>query len=1302
MKTTIKKTLSLILCVLMVFSTATTSFAAEGTINAFADEKYFQNASEAENADAILDIADKFLGSLSAPSGTLKKVLDAAGKIGLTVDYRSINGIAQTIDTASKVDGMFGLCGDLKDFNFGVWKRKMSRPKNDVDIIYELIELIGTTERSGLLIKADKTNPEIIAKAVKGNIDLGIIEDYFTLSEITGPDGFYGLIKGLLIEMCYAENSAQYKAAYSKTLDSFIYEDLLPAKLSGYLPGFKMDNSSKIDTLLTAVLYSCWSKYIVPAIKSVNDSWARDEKGNVKENLKDLLSVVNFNGSSFDASSITVDASEPFAKQINNLLGAVAKFFVSDCTWENGDYTKISKNLNNLILFVAKKLGITTSSVSSEAVALEIVKYIFARIESNSVNEYVNGINNCKTMKEAAVIVLKNTAKAQNIKITDKADATYENILGDFAVSIFGKFIDMDYESGEGKNVWDVLNDIVNIFLFDKGCAKALNLNVKKNDSLFTKLDAIISMTGIFADLKPQENYKTEAYLKALIDAVFALDIETIVDLTVVRFIGDFGQKNAMETVYKAVASTLKSYFSRDILTSYKNSNPLDNAIQNNNLSETVKNLLIALNSRKKDIIPPILYLANVLINPEIKAESVSASDAVYTGQPVYPDSLKVKVGGKTFTLKNGVDYTLTTESKTFNIGDTVSANVNLTGFVEGTATVSYKIVLGNVSSVKASDITPTSAVLSWDKVSGADKYEISLSGKTVATTADTSFKLSSIPSGANLSYSVAAVKGNSKSAAATVKFSTPPQKVNDLKATGVSAATVGISWAAAAGATSYTVSYTADGKAWKTVTAASTQATLKSLSANTAYQIKVKAFSKNSNAYGEESSPITVITAPAKANGITLSSFNANSAVISFAPVSGATSYTVSYSADGKNWNTVVTNSTSATLPSLSANTTYQVKVKAFSQSANTYGEDSAVFKFTTAPTKTEGLRATSVSASSISIAWTPTAGATSYTVSYTADGKTWNTITVSSPSVTLQSLSANTSYKISVKAFSKNSNAYGEDSSPIGVITAISKTTALKAKKTTANSITLSFNAVDGATEYIVSYSTDGKKWKTQTTTSNSVTLKSLSSGTVYQLKVKAFNKNSGLYGEESSILKVTTNPAKVTKLKATKTTSTTVTLSWNKTNGATGYVVAYSTNGKKWKTVKASKNSVTVKKLKSNKKYYFKVKAVKGSLSGEYSSKLTASTRVAAVKGLKAKSKTKTSITLSWNKVSGATGYEVWQLVGKKWKKVGTIKKGKTTTYKVKKLKKNKTYKFKVRAVKNKKAGNYSSVLKVKTAK
>ncbi len=132
----------------------------------------------------------------------------------------------------------------------------------------------------------------------------------------------------------------------------------------------------------------------------------------------------------------------------------------------------------------------------------------------------------------------------------------------------------------------------------------------------------------------------------------------------------------------------------------------------------------------------------------------------------------------------------------------------------------------------------------------------------------------------------------------------------------------------------------------------------------------------------------------------------------------------------------------------------------------------------------------------------------------------------------------------------------------------------------------------------------------------------------------------------------------------------------------------------------------------KLAYGKTYYYKVRAYR-SEGGKVSysafsaaksySLIPAATKFKSVKNIKGK-----KVKLKWKKVSGVTGYEIYRSTKKNkgFKKIKTIKKGKTVTFTDKKLKKGKTYYYKIRTYKtvSKKKGYsaYSAVKKVKIKK
>lgn len=184
----------------------------------------------------------------------------------------------------------------------------------------------------------------------------------------------------------------------------------------------------------------------------------------------------------------------------------------------------------------------------------------------------------------------------------------------------------------------------------------------------------------------------------------------------------------------------------------------------------------------------------------------------------------------------------------------------------------------------------------------------------------------------------------------------------------------------------------------------------------------------------------------------------------------------------------------------------------------------------------------------------------------------------------------------------------------------------------------------------------------------------------------------------------------PKKVSGLKNKSTSTTSATITWTKATGASGYeLYKYNTSKKKWeKVTTTSKNSYTIKNLKAGTQYKLKVRAYKTiskkKYYGSYSSTLTLTTKPSSTQITSLTTKSKKA-TLKWNKVSNASGYEVYMATSKsgKYSKISTITKAKTVSYTKSKLTKNKTYYFKVRAYKTvsgkKVYSSYSSVKSIK---
>ena len=178
----------------------------------------------------------------------------------------------------------------------------------------------------------------------------------------------------------------------------------------------------------------------------------------------------------------------------------------------------------------------------------------------------------------------------------------------------------------------------------------------------------------------------------------------------------------------------------------------------------------------------------------------------------------------------------------------------------------------------------------------------------------------------------------------------------------------------------------------------------------------------------------------------------------------------------------------------------------------------------------------------------------------------------------------------------------------------------------------------------------------------------------------------KNDGLTASAASASSVSIK--KSPTLKAGTVTATSVKLSWTTTKNADSYKLYKSTDKQSWKSVVTTEStSYTVRKMKTGTKYYFKLIAVSGKTKSPYSNTVAVTPKPEKVGTLKIKFSSNTQASVSWDKVSGATGYELFLSTSSNFKKdlkKVTVKGGDKTSYTMKGMKSGKTYYVKVRAV------------------
>ncbi len=373
---------------------------------------------------------------------------------------------------------------------------------------------------------------------------------------------------------------------------------------------------------------------------------------------------------------------------------------------------------------------------------------------------------------------------------------------------------------------------------------------------------------------------------------------------------------------------------------------------------------------------------------------------------------------------------------------------------------------------------------------------------------------------------------------------------------------------------------------------------------------------------------------------------------------VSGADYYQIQRTTDGKNWTTLSSNyaKTSCTdSKSLTTGKSYGYRVRAVDKGLFGRLTYSAWSKMVTAkpvPAKVANLKVKSTTHSSVQLTWDKVAGATGYTIQYISGNawKTYKSITGNTINITGLPIGKTFSYRVAAYRIVSKKAVYGPVSEPLkaGAVLKAPTTVALTALNSTA--LQIQWTASAGAKGYEI-YNGATKKW-VNTKTTPGIIISGLKPGTKYQFAVRPY---SGTYkGPQTKTYTFQTSPAAPTGLKVTSATNKTITISWNKVTGAAGYHVQRSTDNKNWTNIATAttSNSITASGLAGNTKYYFRVRAyinnsnvhkISATAYGAYSGVINYTT-VLSAPTVKAASTDNKTVTLTWNKVSGAKAYMV----------------------------------------------------------
>ncbi len=428
---------------------------------------------------------------------------------------------------------------------------------------------------------------------------------------------------------------------------------------------------------------------------------------------------------------------------------------------------------------------------------------------------------------------------------------------------------------------------------------------------------------------------------------------------------------------------------------------------------------------------------------------------------------------------------------------------------------------------------------LSWNAVTGADKYEIyiynnntgiyQLNGTVAKTSATTAYA----PYNVKYSYKIRALDSESKvysdfsnvvSATNKVKLSAPTMKDVVVNSNG----SFKLSWNSVAGADKYELYIEqADGsyKLMKTTTA--TSFTTAFATYGKQYSYKAKAINSKNKVYSDFSNVVSA-TNKVKLSSPTMKNVVVNSNgsfKLSWNSVAGADKYELYIKqADGSYKLMKTTTATSFTTAFATYGKQYSYKAKAINSKNKVYSDFSNVVSATNKVKLSSPIMKDVVvnSNGSFKLSWNSVAGADKYELYIRqADGsyKLMKTTTATSFTTAFATYGKQYSYK--AKAVDSKNKVYSDFSNVVSATNnkRLSTPSNVKLTVNSAPSFTISWNAVSGANQYEVYLYQNGSFKKIRTVTANKTTLNNPIKGKQYTYKIRATDSKNNAVSDYSA---------------------------------------------------------------------------------------------------------------------------------------------------------------------------------------
>ena len=295
---------------------------------------------------------------------------------------------------------------------------------------------------------------------------------------------------------------------------------------------------------------------------------------------------------------------------------------------------------------------------------------------------------------------------------------------------------------------------------------------------------------------------------------------------------------------------------------------------------------------------------------------------------------------------------------------------------------------------------------------------------------------------------------------------------------------------------------------------------------------------------------------------------------------------------------------------------------------------------------------------ADGVTVTWKATHSNDTYNVYRKASGSiAWTTLHTGIKTTKWVDTTARqgTVYAYTVRAVNGGVTSASADAGRLGWLTSLTAPVATGGNSASSGKPTLTWKAVSGAASYEIyrAESADGSYALLGTTKNLTYTNTGAKDGVTYYYRVVAVNgsSRSGYSGAVKG-QNIPVPPAPVIKI-GNSATSGKPMLTWNAVSGATSYKVyrATSQNGTYSLLGTVTTTSYTNTGAQPGVTYYYKIKALRGTVESAYSNIVSGQVKTAAPKPSAPVVKIGNSASsgkpmLTWNAVSGATSYKVYR--------------------------------------------------------